>query len=63
MTCLQIQEEDEGDGDVLVFLPGQEDIEALAHLLAENLTALRAERSRYVGVCYVFVLCVCVCIY
>ncbi|CAN0022891.1 unnamed protein product [Ascophyllum nodosum] len=46
VTCLQIQEEDEGDGDVLVFLPGQEDIEALAHLLAENLTALRAERSR-----------------
>lgn len=33
---------------MLVFLPGQEDIEALAQLLSENLSTLRAERSRYV---------------
>lgn len=46
VTCLQIQESEE-DGDVLVFLPGQEDIEALAQLLSENLSTLRAERSRY----------------
>lgn len=46
VTCLQIHEEAEGDGDVLVFLPGQEDIEALSQLLRENLATLRAEKSR-----------------
>ncbi len=48
MTCLQIHEDEKGDGDVLVFLPGQEDIEALSQLLRENLATLRAEKSRYV---------------
>jgi HrpA-like RNA helicase len=33
--CLQIHEE-EKPGDVLVFLPGQEDIEAVADLLRES---------------------------
>lgn len=46
ITCLQIHEEVPDDGDVLVFLPGQEDIEALAQLLRDNLTTLRAEKSR-----------------
>ncbi|CAM9241012.1 unnamed protein product [Ectocarpus sp. 4 AP-2014] len=46
MTCLQIHEDEEGDGDVLVFLPGQDDIEALSQLLRENLATLRAEKSR-----------------
>jgi len=36
LTCLQIHEAEE-DGDVLVFLPGQDEIEALAGLLQENL--------------------------
>lgn len=47
MTCLQIHEEADGDGDVLVFLPGQDDIEALSQLLRENLSKLRAEKSRW----------------
>lgn len=47
MTCLQIHEDEKGDGDVLVFLPGQDDIEALSQLLRENLATLRAEKSRY----------------
>ncbi|CAB1113098.1 unnamed protein product [Ectocarpus sp. CCAP 1310/34] len=46
MTCLQIHEDEKGDGDVLVFLPGQDDIEALSQLLRENLATLRAEKSR-----------------
>eukprot|EP00903_Cladosiphon_okamuranus_P014779 g13692.t2 len=46
VTCLQIHEEEKGDGDVLVFLPGQDDIEALSQLLRENLAKLRAEKSR-----------------
>lgn len=34
--CLRVQiHETEEEGDVLVFLPGQEDIEALAMLLEE----------------------------
>lgn len=44
---MQIHEEGKGDGDVLVFLPGQDDIEALSQLLRENLATLRAEKSRY----------------
>ncbi|CAM9423081.1 unnamed protein product, partial [Hapterophycus canaliculatus] len=46
VTCLQIHEEEKGDGDVLVFLPGQDDIEALSQLLRDNLATLRAEKSR-----------------
>jgi len=46
VTCLQIHEDEKGDGDVLVFLPGQDDIEALSQLLRENLATLRAEKSR-----------------
>eukprot|EP00752_Nemacystus_decipiens_P012278 g10884.t1 len=46
LTCLQIHEDEKGDGDVLVFLPGQDDIEALSQLLRENLAKLRAEKSR-----------------
>lgn len=46
VTCLQIHEEEKGDGDVLVFLPGQDDIESLSQLLRENLAKLRAEKSR-----------------
>ncbi|CAM9541487.1 unnamed protein product, partial [Discosporangium mesarthrocarpum] len=45
VTCLQIHEF-EPLGDVLVFLPGQEDIEGLEQLLREKLVALRAEASR-----------------
>lgn len=37
LTCLQIHEDQPDDGDVLVFLPGQDDIEALGALLTENL--------------------------
>lgn len=51
VTCLQIHEDSKGDGDVLVFLPGQEDIEALSQLLKENLATLRADMSRYVDMC------------
>lgn len=47
ITCLQIHEDAEDDGDVLVFLPGQEDIEALAQLLRDQLATLRAGKSRY----------------
>lgn len=47
LTCLQIHEDEKGDGDVLVFLPGQDDIEALSQLLRDNLATLRAEKSRY----------------
>ncbi|CAM9653872.1 unnamed protein product [Scytosiphon promiscuus] len=46
VTCLQIHEDEKGDGDVLVFLPGQDDIEALSQLLRDNLATLRAEKSR-----------------
>lgn len=51
VTCLQIHEEEKGDGDVLVFLPGQDDIEALSQLLRDNLATLRAEKSRYCCCC------------
>lgn len=37
LTILQICEEAEGDGDVLVFLPGQEEIENLSMLLRRHL--------------------------
>ena len=40
LTCMQIHEEQE-EGDVLVFLPGQDEIEALGSLLAENLKTSR----------------------
>lgn len=36
-TCLQIHSEVSDDGDILVFLPGQEDIEDLASLLKNHL--------------------------
>lgn len=52
LSCLQIHEEANDDGDVLVFLPGQDDIEALSQLLKENLATLRAEKCRY-GTCSV----------
>lgn len=41
-TCLQIHEE-EIEGDVLVFLPGRDDIESLALLLGDWLLRLRRE--------------------
>lgn len=37
LTCLQIHMDEKDNGAVLVFLPGQDDIEALQHLLAEHL--------------------------
>lgn len=42
-TCLQIHEEEE-DGGVLVFLPGQEDIDSLCQLLHEQLPAVSLRR-------------------
>lgn len=43
-TCLQVHEEEE-DGGVLVFLPGQEDIDSLCLLLAEQLPAVSLRRK------------------
>ena len=44
MTCLQIHEEEE-EGDVLVFLPGQEDIESMQLLLEEYLPTIIGKRN------------------
>ncbi|CAM9281936.1 unnamed protein product [Chrysoparadoxa australica] len=45
VTCIQIHTE-EAPGDVLVFLPGQEDIESLSMLLEEALNRIRKEEAR-----------------
>lgn len=37
LSCLQIHNDESDNGAVLVFLPGQDDIEALQHLLMEHL--------------------------
>ena len=42
LTCLQIHEEEE-PGGVLVFLPGQEDIEGLQSLLEEHLPSIKGK--------------------
>lgn len=44
LTCLQIHEDQEAGG-VLVFLPGQDDIESLQLLLEENLPYVRSKLS------------------
>jgi HrpA-like RNA helicase len=44
ITCLQIHEEEE-NGGVLVFLPGQEEIESLTQLLYENLPLTKGHAS------------------
>jgi ATP-dependent RNA helicase DHX8/PRP22 len=44
MSCLQIYEEEE-DGGVLVFLPGQEDIESLQQLLLDHLPLCAPHRK------------------
>jgi HrpA-like RNA helicase len=44
ITCLQIHEEEE-NGGVLVFLPGQEEIESLTQLLCENLPLTKGHAS------------------
>ena len=49
LTCLQIHEE-EVDGGVLVFLPGQDDIEALRGLLDENLPNVVGHESMHIHV-------------
>ena len=49
LACLQIHEE-EVDGGVLVFLPGQDDIEALRGLLDENLPNVIGHESMHVHV-------------
>ena len=47
LTCLQIHEHEE-DGGVLVFLPGQDDIEALRGLLDEHLPNVVGHSSLHV---------------
>lgn len=45
LTCLQIHAEEEAGG-VLVFLPGQEDIENLVHMLEEHLPSILSKQMR-----------------
>eukprot|EP01035_Chromulina_nebulosa_P016851 gene16851-22336_t len=45
LTCLQIHE-DEDPGGVLVFLPGQEDIENLRQMLLDNLPDIRQKKKQ-----------------
>lgn len=45
LTCLQIHE-DEEPGGVLVFLPGQEDIESLQNLLSEYLPSVQGKTHK-----------------
>ena len=54
LTCLQIHA-DEEQGDVLIFLPGQEDIEALMSLLTDHLPSvepkyLKADTETVIGI-------------
>lgn len=44
LTCLQIHAEEEAGG-ILVFLPGQEDIENLTYLLEEHLPFIQSKHS------------------
>eukprot|EP00981_Chlorochromonas_danica_P008706 scaffold2289_cov162-Ochromonas_danica.AAC.3 len=44
LSCLQIYEEEEEEGGVLVFLPGQEDIESLQQLLIDHLPTTQPRR-------------------
>ena len=47
LTCIQIHEDVEDNGGVLVFLPGQEDIEGLAYLLQENLVKVTSKLKNH----------------
>lgn len=49
LTCLQVHAEEE-PGGVLVFLPGQEDIEALAGLLENHLPSLVTKKATTLNV-------------
>lgn len=48
LTCLQIHA-DEAPGGVLVFLPGQEDIEALMGLLEDHLPSIVSSKLKLMG--------------
>ena len=45
LTCLQIHAEEE-EGGILVFLPGQDDIESLSHLLLEHLPYIQSKHTQ-----------------
>jgi HrpA-like RNA helicase len=49
LTCLQIHMDEADNGGVLVFLPGQDDIEALQHLLTEHLPNVVSKLKPPVG--------------